>query len=203
MAGGHFERLAGKHVTGPGAGKARHFDRVDACAVVNGFFGAGNQCVHWSTGRVVSAGDVHFDIAEAMLGEMRFERGRRFRSFHIGHKAQIHFRNGASGQNGFPAGAGVTGDESFDIYCRLRNEKLQRFLETDVVHPVLDAHRFHHVGFIQPLRRVRDHFLFRVAEGACLVGEALNRGSVSVGRDERGERFDEMPSGTVEPRFIA
>ena len=71
------------------------------------------------------------------------------------------------------------------------------------MHPVLHAHRFHHVGFVQPLRSVRDHFLFRVAERAGFVGKAVDGGIVSVGRDERGERFDEVPGGTIEPRLVA
>src|SRR6266851_2698861 len=111
---------------------------------------------------------------------MRFQGGEGFSRGHVRNEAHVDFCEGAAGENGFAAGAGVTADETFDVDGRARGEQFKRFLETYIVNPVLDAEEFFGFG-----------------------GEAFDGGIVAVGRDERGEGFDEMPRGAVEAGFVA
>src|SRR5262245_11641524 len=185
VAGRHFKRLSGEDIAWPGTGKARQLNRVNSSTLVNGVFGASDKRIHWGGGWVIAAGDVDFDVAEPALREMRFQCSSGFGGFHIGHEAQVHFCDGAAGENGLSTGAGVAADKALDVDGRTRNEELQGFFEADVVNPVLDAHSFFHSVFVQALSGLCDHFSFRVAERTGFVSETVNRGIVAVGRDER------------------
>ena len=70
---------------------------------------------------------------------MRLERGQRFVGFHVRHQAHIDLGHRAMRKNGFAARTGVAAHQAFNIHRRPRLQQLQRFLKTDVVHPVLDA----------------------------------------------------------------
>src|SRR6266851_3657375 len=134
---------------------------------------------------------------------MRFQGGEGFSRGHVRNEAHVDFCEGAAGENGFAAGAGVTADETFDVDGRARGEQFKRFLKTYIVNPVLDAEEFFGFGFVEAPGGFGDHFLFGVGKRAGFGGEAFEGGIVAVGRDERGEGFDEMPRGAVEAGFVA
>src|ERR1700746_1224720 len=68
---------------------------------------------------------------------------------------------------------------------------------------MLDAEKFLCLGFVHAAGGFGDHFLFGIGEWAGFGGVVLDGGIVAVGRDERGQRFNEMPGGTVEAGFVA
>ena len=98
---------------------------------------------------IVAAGHVDFDVAEAVLGEMRFQRGERFLRGHVGDQAHVDFREGFAGQNGFAAWAGVTADEAFDVDRRFDINISIDSSQSDIVDPVLDALHFLGVVFVR------------------------------------------------------
>src|SRR5215469_15804697 len=68
---------------------------------------------------------------------------------------------------------------------------------------MLDAEKFLCLGFVHAAGGFGDHFLFGLGEWASFCAVTFDGGIVAVGRDERGQCFNEMPGGTVEPRFVA
>ena len=55
-------------------------------------------------GRIVAAGHVDLDVAEAVLGEVRLERGERVGRGHVGHEPQIELGHRACGRIVLPPG---------------------------------------------------------------------------------------------------
>ena len=110
MSGRQLERFAGEDVTGIRTGVARPEQRVDSELFVGCQLRL-DQCRIFRCGRrIVPAGHVHFDVAEAALRQMGLQRGKRVRRFHVGHESHVDFRDGAMRQNRFAAGAGVAAD---------------------------------------------------------------------------------------------
>ena len=80
-------------------------------------------------GRIVAAGDVDFDIAEAArIAGARAVCASASARVWFGTRRKIELRRAAAGQNGLAAGAGVAGDQAFDVHGRLRGEALERLL---------------------------------------------------------------------------
>src|SRR6266404_657406 len=134
---------------------------------------------------------------------MGFEGREGFGGSHVRNEAHVDFGDGAAGENGLAAGAGVAADKAFDVDRRARGKQLERFLKTYIVNPMLDAEKFFGFGFAEATRGFGDHFLFGIGERAGLGGEAFDGRVVAVGGNERGESFDEMPRGAVEARLVA
>src|SRR5437899_11916503 len=78
VARGEAQGVAGEDVAGPGASETRKNDRIDAVLAIDGDRGLDDGGVGGRAGGVVAAGHVDFDVAEAALGEMGFERGESF-----------------------------------------------------------------------------------------------------------------------------
>lgn len=93
-------------------------------------------------GRIVATRNVELDIGEAVLVEMRAQLAHCFLTRLIGHQAQVELRYGAPGQNGFAAGAGVPGNETFDVDRWLRGQPLERLSVGQIVDPVTHAEKF-------------------------------------------------------------
>ncbi len=68
---------------------------------------------------------------------------------------------------------------------------------------MIDAEKFFCFRFVHAAGGFTDHLLFGTGERASFCGVTFDGGIVAVGRDERGQRFNEMPGGTVESRFVA
>ena len=67
--------------------------------------------------RIVTAGHVHFDVAETALRQMGLEGGKRVGRFHVGHQSHVDLRDGAMRQDRFATGAGITADQA--LQCLL------------------------------------------------------------------------------------
>ena len=71
------------------------------------------------------------------------------------------------------------------------------------MHPVLDAVLLLGNLLVQAAGRLRDHFLFRGGERTGLVGEAVDRRRIAVGRDQRRECLHQVPGRAVNHGFQA
>ena len=67
---------------------------------------------------------------------------------------------------------------------------------------MLDALHFFGVVFAKAFCSDLNHFFFGVGERPGFRGEAFDDGRVSVGRNKRGESFDEMPCGAIDASFV-
>jgi hypothetical protein len=149
---------------------------------------------------VVAAGDVHFDVAEAAFGEVRFESGDGVVLLHVGDETHIDFGDGAMREDGLAARAGVAADEAFDVHGRLRFEALVGLLPREIADPMLHAEGFLRLRFAAARRGGGDHRLLVGVQGARRR-VVVDGDCVAVGGDERVERFDEMPRGTIHHCF--
>src|SRR5439155_1007461 len=128
MIGGELQRFAGESVTRIRAGIARPKQGIDSESFVSCDLRFDQRRIFRRAGRVVAAGHVHFDIAEAALRQMRLQRRERVGRFHVWHKAHVDLRDRAMRQNCFAAGSGIAADQTFDVYRRLRFKTLVRLL---------------------------------------------------------------------------
>src|SRR5437763_16752603 len=83
VAGGELERRVGEGVAGIRAGVARPEHRIDAGALEHRDLRLDQRRARRGAGWIVAAGDVDFDVAEAALGEMRFQCGYPIRPLRV------------------------------------------------------------------------------------------------------------------------
>ena len=141
--------------------------------------------------------------AKPFLARCAFSAASASCGGHVGHEAHVDFRDGFAGQNGFAAWAGVATDQAFDVNRR-RDIAVRAILASSRRGPS-DRRPLLFLASAS-LRRCAatcDHFFVGVRKRARLGGETFDDGIVAVGRNERRERFDEMPRGTVDASFVA
>ena len=68
---------------------------------------------------------------------------------------------------------------------------------------MLDSHLFFRNAFIETAGGAHNHGLFFCRNRARLLGKTFDSRIVSVGRYQRGERLNQMPCRTIEPRLVA
>src|SRR5262245_48771185 len=92
MAGGELERRAREDVARPGPAAPRPQYRVDARALVDVRGDAHQARAGRGRRRVVAAADVHFDVAKAVLCEMRFQLPHGAVPRHVRHESKVELR---------------------------------------------------------------------------------------------------------------
>ena len=90
-------------------------------------------------GRIVAAAYVHFDVAEAAAGEVRFELRDRVLARHVGHEAQVELGGRTVRQDRHAAGPGVATDQPFDVHRRPARQVLERLPPARVARPLVHA----------------------------------------------------------------
>ena len=74
-------------------------------------------------GRAVAAGDVHLDVAEAALGEVRLQLAATASSLVMSGTSRMSiFASARSRQDRLAAGPGIAADQALDVDRRLRRE---------------------------------------------------------------------------------
>ena len=71
------------------------------------------------------------------------------------------------------------------------------------MNPVLYPHAPLGGLFIHARGGLSNHLLFRCRERTGLGGETFDSGCVAVGRDQGGQRLNQMPGRAIYPRFVA
>jgi len=89
---------------------------------------------------------------------MRFQSGEGFGGSHVRNEAQVEFGDCFFREESFFRRGRIAADEAFDVHGGSRHQEFERFLPTDVVHPVLDAEKF--LGFASLKRRAASAIIF-------------------------------------------
>src|ERR1700731_3045178 len=93
MSGREFQWLAGENISWPGPGTARPHDWINTAALQHRNLFLEQFRISACAGRIVTARDIHFNVAEPTLPEMRLESGHGIRRFHVGNEPHIDFRD--------------------------------------------------------------------------------------------------------------
>src|SRR5262249_42042654 len=116
VSGRQMQGIAREYVSGPRTSAARQNDGIDSILFVNRNLRLNDSRAEGRAVGIVPAGHVHFDVAEALLSQMRLERCESLARLHVGHQPQIEFGDGPMRKNGLAAGSGVAADQAFDVY---------------------------------------------------------------------------------------
>src|SRR5579859_557364 len=117
MAGRHFQRIACKHISRPGAGESRHHDWIDSPPPVDRHLGPDEGGVRGGAGWIVSSGHIDLDIAETVLRQMRLESSERLRSSHVGHQPKVDLGDRFVRQYGLASWPGISANQALDVDC--------------------------------------------------------------------------------------
>src|SRR5581483_8523516 len=120
MSGGKMQGISREDVSGPGTGATRQDDGIDPALAIHRSLGANKWRVGGCAIRIVAAGHVHLDIAESMLGQMRFECRECLAGLHVWHQPEVYLSYRPVRKDGLAADAGVTPNQSFDVNRRPR-----------------------------------------------------------------------------------
>ena len=137
--------------------------------------------IRGASGRIVAAGHIDFDIAEAALREVRLQRGERAGAVMSGTSRRSSFATARCGRTVLPPGPGVAADQSFDVHRRPACQQFQRLQPIHIVDPVLHAHLLLGELLALALRRLANQRLLVGRERPHLVGEAVDRRVVPSG----------------------
>ena len=137
MAGSELQRFTGKDVTWIRTCVPRPEQRIDSEFFVGRDLCLDERRISRRARRIVTAGHIHFDVAETALRQMRLQRSESVGGFHVGHETHVDLRNSAMRQDCFATRACVAADESFDVHRWLRFKSFVGLLPRQIINPML------------------------------------------------------------------
>src|SRR6202167_968912 len=121
MASGQAQGIAGEDVAGPRSWTARQNDRIDYGTSIYLYFGFDDSGVGGGAVGIVAARHIDLYVAKSLLSEVRLQGRQSFGCGHVGHEAQIHFRDRTVWKNCLSARPGVSPNQALDIDGRTRH----------------------------------------------------------------------------------